>query len=115
MMQYAPFDIVVVPYPYVEQDYKKIRPALIVRSWRVEPQMVLHCVLMITGATNERWPGDILIDPSAKLLIPSVLRLSKITTVEDSGILRKVSELPIMQREEIRSKLQNTLWKTHGT
>ena len=77
-------DIVAVPFPYVEHPVTQRRPALVV-SQPLGPKGALLWVMMITGATNEAWPGDVAISTrsdSSGLRMPSVVRTAKVTTIE---------------------------------
>ena len=78
------FDIVAVPFPYVERDILKRRPALVVSAKEVAGRHGFAWVLMITSAENPSWPDDIPIkDPKmAGLPKPSVIRPVKVATVE---------------------------------
>jgi mRNA interferase MazF len=78
------FDIVAVPFPYVERDTLKHRPALVVSAKEVAERHGFAWVLMITSADNPSWPNDIPIkEPKmAGLPRPSVIRPVKIATVE---------------------------------
>lgn len=75
-------DIVRVPFPQVERDRRQYRPALVVSVFEL-PNPLLW-VLMITSAENAPWVGDIPIEDfaAAGLPAPSVIRTSKIGTVE---------------------------------
>jgi mRNA interferase MazF len=75
-------DIARVPFPQVERDRRQYRPALVVSVFDL-PNPLLW-VLMITSAENAPWAGDIPIEDfvAAGLPAPSVIRTSKIGTVE---------------------------------
>ena len=75
-------DIARVPFPQVERDRRQHRPALVVSVFDF-PNPLLW-VLMITSAENAPWAGDIPIEDfaAAGLPAPSVIRTSKIGTVE---------------------------------
>lgn len=58
---------------------------------------------MITGAGKERRPGDVLIGDlaAAGLAGPSMLRLSKLATIEPARILRTIGALARDERRVI--------------
>ena len=84
MPSFERWDVIAVPFPYVERDHVKHRPALVVsgRCW-LEGHG-LPWVLMITSAAHRPWPDDVPIDDLAMagLPRPSVIRPAKIATVE---------------------------------
>jgi mRNA interferase MazF len=79
MPRFEPWQIVAVPFPYVERPIQQRRPALIVAAGLGEARDLLW-VLMITAAANRRWPDDVEIDDhtAAGLPIPSVVRTAKL-------------------------------------
>jgi mRNA interferase MazF len=76
-------DIVRVPFPYVDRNARYHRPAAVVAT-DVGLDRMLIWVAMITAAENRRWPGDVVIEDhvAAGLPIPSIVRTSKVATVE---------------------------------
>jgi mRNA interferase MazF len=79
-----PFDVVAVPFPYVDREVRKRRPTLVVCSPELTQNHGLLWVLMITSAANQSWPDDVPISDltAAGLTKPSVVRVCKIATVE---------------------------------
>lgn len=78
------FDVVAVPFPYVEREARKRRPTVVVSRPELARRHGLAWVLMITSADNPAWPGDVEVDDlaAAGLPKPSVVRPAKIATVE---------------------------------
>jgi mRNA interferase MazF len=76
--------VVRVPFPYTDRNTRQHRPALVVSDGPVGEDGALLWVVMITSAENRAWPGDhpITAFADAGLPIPSVIRTTKITTVE---------------------------------
>ncbi|HYC04248.1 MAG TPA: type II toxin-antitoxin system PemK/MazF family toxin [Azospirillaceae bacterium] len=87
MPTFEPFAVVAARFPYVELEHGKRRPALVVSRPHLLETSGLLWVLMITSARNEPWPDDIPIDDLvlAGLRKPSVIRPSKIATIEASA------------------------------
>lgn len=83
MPPFERWDVIAVPFPYVERPIQQRRPALVVAAGLGGPVDLLW-VLMITAAANPRWPDDVEIDDhaSAGLPIASVVRTVKIATIE---------------------------------
>lgn len=79
-----PFDIVAVPFPFVEREARKRRPTLVVSSPQLAQKHGLLWVLMITSAAHSPWPEDVPIGDLdiAGLTKASVVRVCKIATVE---------------------------------
>ena len=86
------------------------RPALVVNEAAIGPAGSLLWVVMITNAAREPWPGDIVIPGAEKmgLLIPSKLRMAKLSTVE-AGTAARIGRLPAALLAEVRAILRTTL------
>ena len=84
MPTFERYDVVSVPFPYVERAVLARRPALVVSSPSLEHRLGLLWVLMITAADNRAWDDDIEIPDhrAVGLPIPSIIRPTKIATVE---------------------------------
>ncbi len=78
------FSVVAVPFPYVEREARRRRPAVVVSGPELARRHGLAWVLMITSADNPPWPEDIRIGDLARAGLgkPSVVRPVKIATVE---------------------------------
>ena len=86
--------VVRVPFPYTDRDKRQFRPALVVSDGAIGDNQSLLWVAMITSAENRAWANDCEIKDyrAAKLPIPSVVRPTKITTVEvaDAQVVGRV-------------------------
>lgn len=84
MTTFDRFGVVAVPFPYVEREARKRRPAVVVSGPELGRRHGLAWVVMITSADNPPWPEDIPITDlqAAGLPKPSVIRPVKIATVE---------------------------------
>ncbi len=80
------YDVISVPFPYTDRAAVQRRPALVVSGPTFESRFGLLWVLMITAAENRSWHGDVPIPHHhrAGLPIPSIVRPTKIATVEAS-------------------------------
>lgn len=94
-MTYAPFDVVVVPFPYSDRLAETRRPALVVSAPDLERTLDRVWVAMITSDRGQQLHGDATIADltAAGLPAPSRLRASKIATIEVGHILRRVGRL----------------------
>jgi mRNA-degrading endonuclease toxin of MazEF toxin-antitoxin module len=91
---YAPGDIVVVPFPCSDRLAEKRRPALVVSNARLAEQGFVW-LAMITSARQSALAHDAPIRDLALagLPAPSVVRPTKVATVEPSRIVRKAGRL----------------------
>jgi mRNA interferase MazF len=108
--RYAPFDVVVVPFPYADRLAEKRRPALVVSG----PKLALHglvWVAMITSADNEPWSSDVPIADlrRAGLPAPSMIRPAKIACIEPSRIVRRAGRLDKPMARNVAQKLRGFL------
>ena len=98
----APFDVVVVPFPYSDQLAEKRRPALVVSNERLHRDGFVW-IVMITGAGKERRTGDLPVRDLAAAGLPgaSMVRTSKIATIEPNRIVRRIGSLAKSERTAV--------------
>ncbi|MDB5426263.1 MAG: type toxin-antitoxin system PemK/MazF family toxin [Phenylobacterium sp.] len=94
-MSYAPFDVVVVPFPYSDRLAEKRRPALVVSAVALGADLERLWVVMITSDRGQRLHGDAELRDlgAAGLPAASIVRASKIATIELSHVLRRAGRL----------------------
>jgi mRNA interferase MazF len=99
----APFDVVVVPFPYSDQLAEKRRPALVISNAKLHREGFIW-IAMITGAGKERRAGDLVIKDLASASLPgaSMVRASKIATIEPERIVRRIGSLAKGERTAAR-------------
>lgn len=87
-------DVVVVPFPFVEQPVAKRRPALVLSKEDFNSNSGQSILAMITSAAGSSWPSDVTIEDgqSAGLVKRSVLRW-KLFTMPNNLIIRKLGKL----------------------
>ena len=102
----SPWDVVVVPFPYSERLAEKRRPALVVSSDTLASEGFLW-VAMITGAGKQTRAGDIAVVDlaAANLAGPSIVRTSKIATIEPARVLRIVGRLAPAERGSVAKSI----------
>lgn len=101
----APFDVVVVPFPFTDRNATKRRPALVLTQ-SIFNQAVQQAVLaMITSAEQSSWPGDCAIDDIDAVGLPAacLIRL-KLFTLDQRLILRKAGTLGAADQKKLRSR-----------
>lgn len=105
-MIYKPFDIVTVPFPFVDSVQSKKRPAIILSSYEYFGKEVEHTIMaMITSARNVSWPLDNIITnlQSTGLSKSSVIRM-KFFTLDNRFIIEKIGTLSAKDQTSLRKK-----------
>jgi mRNA interferase MazF len=104
------WDIVRVPFPYVERPVRQRRPALVIAAEDAETDHGLLWLAMITSAANRGWRGDVAISnlSEAGLPVPSVVRPAKLATIESRDADR-LGTLPLSDRAAIARYLEDRL------
>lgn len=75
MRAFEVWDLVKVPFPYINHPVQQRRPALVVAFHEAPGTPSLLWVLMVTSAENRGWPGDVAVSDliEAGLPAPSVV------------------------------------------
>ena len=105
---YAPFDVVVVPYPYTDRLAEKRRPAVIVSAPELLRKYGLLWLVMVTSASNPRWDCDVDVSDlqAAGLPAPSLLRPAKIATADGDRVIRRIGHLSARDVRGLKSELK---------
>lgn len=113
MPLFRAWDVVTVPFPFVEKNASKRRPALVISESALAQEFGFYWLLMITSKTQEEWSGDVVIKNLAKAGLPkeSVVRTAKLTTVTAETVLEKRGEIAVMERNKILNAVANWLPK----
>jgi mRNA interferase MazF len=100
------FDVVSVPFPYTDRPIRQRRPALVESSPSYERQTGPLWVVMITAAENRPWPGDVRVSNPGRagLSIPSIVRATKIATIEAAQASR-IGNISGPEREAVRAEI----------
>ena len=104
MQTFEKFAVVVVPFPFTDQNASKKRPALVLSSGLFNDSSG-HCVLaMITTAKHSSWWLDVAISElqCAGLTSPSIVRMKLFTLdnrliIRQSGVLASNDQLAVME------------------
>lgn len=104
------WDVVVVPFPSSERLAEKRRPALVVSGETLHREGYLW-LAMITGAAKAAKAGDVLIHDLASAGLPgdSMVRTSRLATVEPERILRRIGSLAGRERAAVRGMIGSFL------
>lgn len=111
MVIYKTFDVVVVPFPFTDQDTEKKRPALVLSDAEAFNDHTQNCVLaMITSAKNPDWPVDAPIGSLKKagLPAPSKVRM-KLFTLDSRLILKKIGGLAGKDQKRVQESLHTLM------
>jgi mRNA interferase MazF len=115
MPTFESWDIVRVPFPYVERPVHQHRPALVLAGNQAADRYGLLWIAMITSAANRGWPGDVAISDLQEpgLPVPSVVRLAKLTTIE-AHEADHLGTLPAADRDAVAIYLRDRLRSVLG-
>ena len=104
------FDVVVVPFPFIDADERKPRPVVVLSRRVFNAEHEASVLAMITTAARSRWPTDVaLTDLSAAgLRHGSFVRL-KLFTLENALIARRIGSLAITDRRKVELALGSCL------
>ena len=111
LARYKPWDIVKVPFPFTEGIGEKRRPALIVSSPSLGESHRLYWLMMITSVIKPAWKGDVVIQDLARTGLPvtSIIRTTKITTLQEDRILGKIGTLGTEEKRQVARFMENWL------
>lgn len=106
----AAFDVVIVPFPYMDRLAEKRRPALVVSGASLAAFGVVW-VAMITSAANEPWTCDVPIADLDRAGLPaaSVVRPAKIACIEPGRVLRRAGALDKRTASRVVDRLRGFL------
>jgi mRNA interferase MazF len=105
---FALFDVVLVPFPYVDRLAEKRRPAVVISAPELEARYGLIWLAMVTSASNPRWDCDVdivRIKPTG-LPAPSRIRPAKIATADPKRVVRRIGQLASPDANAVRESLQ---------
>jgi mRNA interferase MazF len=110
MTSYKAGDVVWISFPHVENDRKRVRPALVISDRMVGPDDSLLWAMMITNALRPDWPGDIVIADHQAVGLPhaSKIRTAKIATLEAAGA-EKIGRISEALLAEVRASAVRNL------
>ena len=108
--RFAAFDVVIVPFPYVDRFAEKRRPALVISARSLATYGVLW-VAMITSAENEPWRCDVPITDleAAGLPAPSIVRPAKLACIEPGRVLRRSGRLDPRAARQVARTIRSFL------
>jgi mRNA interferase MazF len=104
------WDVVAVPFPFIERPATRRRPALIVSGRRFNAGNDRSILAMVTTARHSAWPSDHRIDDLAAAGLPvvSVVRW-KVFTLPNEIIERKLGALGANDRIAIGDAIRSIM------
>ncbi len=103
------WDVVLVPFPFIDQPGHKRRPALVLsdRAFNRHGHTVLA---MITTAGHHPWPGDVVLADlkAAGLNVPCLARL-KLFTLDNRLLIKRLGQLSPRDQQQVTKQLQTFL------
>jgi len=102
------FDVVVVPFPFIDRAESKHRPAVILSSANsFNGQAGASVLAMITSATHATWPCDVAISDqnAAGLPVQSIIRM-KLFTLDHRLIIKQIGKLSKNDQKELSNTLK---------
>ena len=105
-----PGDIVLVRFPFTNLETTKKRPCLVLGSVSYSKTLQLVTVAMITSNIESlQLKGDIVMGDwkKARLLHPSLIRLSKVATIEGELIEKKMGLLSSLDLKAVKKQFVN--------
>ena len=110
METYKPFSVVVVPFPFTDQNHTKRRPAVVLSRVKHQEQTGHVTVVMITSAKNSHWPSDYEIKQlSVTGLQASSMVRQKIFTLDNRLIMSQIGQLAAIDKKALGRMLEEHL------
>jgi mRNA interferase MazF len=102
MQTFEKFSVVVVPFPFTDQNASKRRPALVLSSTLFNNALQHSVLAMITSAKNSNWLLDVAISDlqNAGLTSESIVRM-KLFTLDNRLIIRQAGSLADTDRQAV--------------
>jgi mRNA interferase MazF len=110
MMICKPYDVVEVPFPFIDSPKAKSRKALVISREAFNKNNNATVLAMITSASNSKWFKDVPVTDLKKagLKKPCFIRF-KLFTIQNDLIKNKVGSLSTLDKKEVGDKLSQTL------
>lgn len=110
-MAFAQGAVLVLPFPYSDRLAEKRRPALVVSKPALEREHGLVWVAMITSDRGARHSADVSISDLTKagLPAPSLVRASKLATIEPARVVRVAGALSRADLGSVLERLRKYL------
>jgi mRNA interferase MazF len=108
---YDAYEIVLIPFPFIDNSNNKKRPALVLSSsLHFNMEVGASVMAMITTTKNHPWPLDTRIHDleAAGLPVPSIIRM-KFFTLDHRLVLKKLGRLHLNDQQFVEKNLKQLL------
>ncbi len=105
-MTFKVFDVVAVPFPFMDRNAEKRRPALVISNERFNQQHNQLVLAMITTATDNVWPSDVSLSSwqKAGLKVACRFRL-KLFTLDQNLVVKTIGHLSSKDIKSVQAVL----------
>ena len=105
-MDFEPFDVVVVPFPFTDKVGAKRRPALVLSTPAFNGSHDQVILAMITSARQSDWPSDVVLEQWGDAGLSTACRVRfKLFTLDRELILKRVGGLAAGDKARVQSAL----------
>ena len=107
-MTYERWDVVAVPFPFIEGTESKRRPALVVSAAALHDRHRVYWTAMITTAKAGEMPDDIRISDHRKAGLPEscVIRPTRMMTLGPAQIDRRLGSIGSKERAAVLAAIK---------
>ena len=104
------FDVVEVPFPFIDSHQQKLRKALVISRERFNKNNKASILAMITSADHSKWYQDVIITDLKKAgLKKSCFVRFKLFTIPNSLIQGKAGSLSLKDKNSVKQRLSQSI------
>lgn len=104
------FDVVEVPFPFIDAPQQKLRKALVISKERFNKNNKASILAMITSADHSKWHQDVIITDLKKAgLKKSCFARFKLFTIPNSLIQGKAGSLSLKDKNSVKQRLSQSI------
>ena len=108
-----PYEVVAVPFPFMERPAVKRRPAVVLSTGEFNAENEHSVMAMITAAMMDSWPSDYhLLKPHDAGLQHDCYVRWKVFTLPNIMIVKKIGILSQADQDEIKAKARTVFART---
>lgn len=105
-----PFSVVVVPFPFIDRNVTRRRPALVVSTAAFQARHQAVVLAMITSAVAGDWPSDVVLVDWREAGLRTACRLRmKLFTLDRALVVGRIGALSAGDRQRASAALRSTL------
>ena len=104
------YDIVLIPFPFADLSSTKKRPCIVISKFSPRALGEHLIVAMVTSKVdNLLFPYDIKLEnyKEAGLPLPSIVRLSRIVTIEKKIVIKKLGSISDADKKKVKREFKN--------